>query len=95
MFIDVGFNNFVNASLIININNPGSSPARRLVDRAKEGNYYIDSTQGRKTRSIIVLQKGTGIVVVSSSMAPRTFVNRIESKHKVGCVAGEELVLNS
>jgi regulator of extracellular matrix RemA (YlzA/DUF370 family) len=52
--INIGFGNVVVAERVVTVINPGSSPARRLKDEAKESGRLIDATQGRRTRSIIV-----------------------------------------
>ena len=70
--IHVGFGNIVNAEKIIAIVSPESAPVRRLVSQAKNDGRTIDATQGRKTKSVIVMEwfhrpKMTG----GRSMPPR------------------------
>ena len=52
--VNIGFGNVVVAARIVAVVHPGSSPARRLKDDAKEAGRLVDATQGRRTRSIIV-----------------------------------------
>jgi regulator of extracellular matrix RemA (YlzA/DUF370 family) len=51
--VNIGFGNVVVASRVVAVVHPGSSPARRLKDDAREAGR-LDATQGRRTRSIIV-----------------------------------------
>jgi extracellular matrix regulatory protein A len=52
---------------VVAIVNPTSSPMRRLREDARQGNRLIDATQGRKTRSIIILDSNH--VVLSAIQA--------------------------
>ena len=52
--VNIGFGNVVVASRVVAVVHPGSSPARRLKDDAREDGRLVDATQGRRTRSIIV-----------------------------------------
>jgi hypothetical protein len=56
---------------------------RRLRETAKEARSLLDATQGRKTRSIIVMNTGQ---IVLSAMQVDTLVQRFDSKLKVGTV---------
>jgi hypothetical protein len=53
--LNIGFGNFVVAGRVAAIVNPASSPMRRLREDARADNRLIDASQGRKTRSIIIL----------------------------------------
>jgi hypothetical protein len=52
--LNLGFGNYVVISRVIGIVNPGSSPMRRLREDARQEGRLVDTTQGRKTRSIII-----------------------------------------
>ncbi len=54
-FINVGFNNVINAERVIAVTGAESSPAKRLIIDAKSSGRAIDCTCGRKTRSIIIM----------------------------------------
>ena len=58
--IHIGFGNIVNVEKIIAIVSPDSAPVRRLVSQAKNDGRTIDATQGRRTRSVIVMENDTG-----------------------------------
>lgn len=71
--INVGFGNSLVASKILAVVNPHSSPMKKLKDEAKRGNRLIDVTEGRRTRSIIILDSNH---VVLSSVQPETIMQR-------------------
>ena len=53
-FINVGFNNMVNAERIIAVIASDSAPAKRLILDARDSGRSIDCTCGRKTRCVII-----------------------------------------
>ena len=71
--IHVGFGNIVNAGKIIAIVSPDSAPVRRLVSQAKSDGRAIDATQGRKTKSVIVMENDR---IVLSALLPETIRGR-------------------
>ena len=71
--INVGFGNSVVASRIISVVNPHSSPMKKLKDEAKRSSRLIDVTEGRRTRSIIILDSNH---IVLSSVQPETINQR-------------------
>jgi extracellular matrix regulatory protein A len=71
--INVGFGNSVVASRILAVVNPKSAPIKKLKDEAKENNRLIDVTEGRRTRSIIILDSSH---VILSSVQPETITQR-------------------
>jgi regulator of extracellular matrix RemA (YlzA/DUF370 family) len=71
--INVGFGNTVVANRILAIVKPNSSPMKKLKDEAKSNNLLIDVTEGRRTRSIIILDSNH---VVLSSVQRETLTQR-------------------
>jgi regulator of extracellular matrix RemA (YlzA/DUF370 family) len=71
--INVGFGNSIVASRILAVVNPHSSPMKKLKDEAKRNNRLLDVTEGRRTRSIIILDSNH---VVLSSVQPETIMQR-------------------
>lgn len=53
--INIGFANMVNAARIIAVVSPESNPVKRIIQSGKETNMLIDATQGRKTKSVIMM----------------------------------------
>ncbi|HIE03396.1 MAG TPA: DUF370 domain-containing protein [Candidatus Latescibacteria bacterium] len=79
-FINVGFGNLVAVHRIVAIVSPNSSPIRRLKAIAERDGKLIDASQGRKTRSVIVLDSDH---VVLSAIGPETLLQRLEGKEDV------------
>lgn len=76
MLIHIGFGNIVNTSKIIAIVSPESAPVKRLVQSAKEKGLAIDATQGRKTKSVLVMENSQ---VVLSALLPETIAGRVQA----------------
>lgn len=72
--LNVGFGNSVMAERVIAVVNTGSSPARKLKELAKQEGKLIDVTEGRRTRSILVMDSNH---VVLSSVQPDTINQRM------------------
>lgn len=71
--IHIGFGNIVNTEKIIAIVSPDSAPIKRMVQTAKEAGMAIDATQGRKTKSVLVMENSQ---VVLSALLPETIAGR-------------------
>ena len=82
--LNIGFGNLVHTERIIAIVTPDSAPAKRLVQKAKQEERVVDATQGRKTRSILVMDQST---VVLSALGPDTLAGRF---HEMFGTKGEE-----
>ena len=54
-FIPIGFANLVNTERLIAIVTADSSPARRMIQDARDTGVLIDASGGRKTRSVLVM----------------------------------------
>ena len=73
--ISIGFGNVVASEKIVAIIAPGSSPVRRLKDEARQKGKLVDATQGRRTRSLIVMDSDH---VVLSAIGAETITQRLE-----------------
>lgn len=82
--MNIGFGNLVNTDKIIAIVAPDSAPAKRLAQKARQEERAVDATQGRKTRSVIVMDQGS---VVLSALGPDTLAGRF---HDLAGIKGEE-----
>lgn len=69
----IGLGSYVNTDRVIAIVSPDSSPIKRLVQDAKDSNTVIDSTYGRRTRSVLIMDSGQ---IVLSSLQPETILTR-------------------
>lgn len=54
-FIRIGYGNIANAGRCVAIVQADSSPARRMIQEARERQLLIDASSGRRTRSILVM----------------------------------------
>ena len=72
--LNVGFGNTVMVDRVIAVINTGSSPARKIKELAKKSERLIDVTEGRRTRSIIIMDSNH---VVLSSVQPDTVSQRV------------------
>ena len=73
--INIGFGNQVNSEKVIAVINPDSAPAKRIVQKAKDEETIIDATQGRRTKSILVMEHEK---IVLSALQPDTLGARFE-----------------
>ena len=87
--IHIGFGNIVNTSKIIAIVSPESAPVKRLVQNAKEKGQAIDATQGRKTKSVLVMENSQ---IVLYALLPETIAGRVQSGAGTACAEDEEEV---
>ena len=71
--VSIGFGSFVMTNRIMAIMPPESAPIKRLVSDARAANRLLDSTFGRRTRSVIVTDNGT---IILSAITPETIVLR-------------------
>jgi len=76
--INVGFGNAVLAGRVLAVVNPKSSPMKKLREEAKEQKRLIDVTEGRRTRSIIILDSNH---VLLSSVQPETITLRFMTSY--------------
>ena len=81
--VNLGFGNMVVAKRVLAIVNPNSSPMKRLREEARESGQLIDSTQGRRTRSIIITDSGHVILsaVQTETVAMRYEQSSFEEQH--------------
>ena len=63
-FISVGAGSLVAADRIVSATTPDAAPLKRLIQQAKEEGSAIDLCQGKKCRSVLILDNG--MLVLSS-----------------------------
>lgn len=71
--MNIGFGNVVNTSKVVSIISADSSPARRMIQTAKDQSVLIDATQGRRTKSLILTDSR---YIISSALSPETLMIR-------------------
>ena len=73
--VHIGFGNMVAAERVIAIINPSSAPLRRLREEARDAGLLVDATQGRKTRSVLIMDSKH---LVISAIQPETIASRFD-----------------
>lgn len=74
--INIGFGNVVNSDKVIAVINPDSAPIKRMIQNAKDGGTAIDATQGRRTKSVIIMENQQCIL---SGLQSETLTNRFNN----------------
>ena len=77
VMIGIGFGNSVRLSGVDAVVNPDSAPIKRMIQESRDAGRLVDATQGRKTRSVIVMSSGA---VVLSALQPETISQRANNE---------------
>ena len=75
--LNIGYGNLVVSSRVIAIVVPSAAPMKRLRDEAAKRGKLVDSTQGRRTRSIIIMDDDH---IILSAINPETIASRFASE---------------
>ena len=73
--VNIGYGNAVVAERVVAIISPDSAPMKRFKEEARKAGRLIDGTQGRRTRSILIVDSHH---VVLSALATETVAERLE-----------------
>src|SRR5207248_1442034 len=57
-FLSVGYDNFVVSDRIVAIVGCTSAPIRRLIQESRQSGKLLDATQGRRMRSVLLMDNG-------------------------------------
>lgn len=76
--VNIGFGNLVNSQKVIAVVNPDAAPIKRMIQNAREQQKVIDATQGRRTKSVIIMETDQ---IVLSAMQPDTIARRFAALH--------------
>ena len=71
--LNIGYGNLVSAGRVIAIVSPAAAPMKRLRDEAAKRGKLVDSTQGRRTRSILIMDDDH---VILSAINPEPLASR-------------------
>ena len=74
--LNVGYGNVVMRGRVVAVVSSQSAASRRMRNDAEQRGLLVDATQGRRTRSILVLDSGH---VVMSAVNPETVAARLET----------------
>jgi len=72
--VHVGFGNILAMNRVIAISSPGSAPAKRTIQEARNKSVLIDMTNGRRTKAVVFLDSGH---IVLAALAPETITGRL------------------
>lgn len=86
-FINVGFNNMLNAGRVIALVSSDSSPSKRLIQDAKDSGRAVDCTCGRKTRCVIITDSDH---VILSALQAETVAGRLNGSEDDDCIKDSE-----
>lgn len=75
LLLNAGFGNMVVVDRLIAIITTGSAPARKIKENAKNLGKLLDVTEGRRTRSMLVMDSEH---VILSAVQPDTIKQRIQ-----------------
>ena len=78
--VNIGFGNLISAAHLIAVISPDSAPSKRLVQNARDQEFLIDATHGKKTRSLMIMDSGH---VVLSSFTTETIGSRLGAAEEV------------
>jgi len=67
--IDIGYGNVINAGRIVAVVYAEAAPVKRMLAAAREKNFLVDATCGKKTKSVYVMDSGH--VVLSARAIPQ------------------------
>ena len=76
--VNIGFGNLINSQKVIAVVNPDAAPIKRMIQNAREQQKVIDATQGRRTKSVIIMETEQ---IVLSAMQPDTIARRFAALH--------------
>lgn len=74
--IHVGFGNILAVNKVVAIVSPGAAPIKRLVEQAGGRGMLIDMTNGKKTKTIIIMDSGH---IVLTAIGSKTIASRVEA----------------
>ena len=74
--IHVGFGNILAINKVVAIVSPGSAPIKRLVEHAGGQGMLIDMTNGKRTKTIIIMDSGH---IALTAIGSKTIATRVEA----------------
>jgi len=73
--VNIGYGNAVVAERVVAIISPDSAPMKRFKEEARKAGRLIDGTQGRRTRSILIVDSDH---IILSALQTETVAERLE-----------------
>ena len=78
--VNIGFGNMINASKLVSVISNDSAPTKRIIQESRSGGNLIDATQGRKTRSVLIMDSGH---IILSYLNPEKIAERLLKEDSV------------
>jgi len=73
--LHLGFGNVLAINRVVAIVSPDSAPIKRMVQEGKAKGMYVDMTNGRRTKAVVVLDSGH---IVLAAITPETIASRLK-----------------
>ena len=77
--VHIGFGSIINMNRVLAIIDPDSAPIKRMIQQAREESKLIDTTYGRKTKALIILDSGH---LVTTALEPKTLMKRLTDEQE-------------
>lgn len=71
--VHLGFGNILMLNRVLAMVSPNSAPIKRMISEAKRKGMIIDMTNGRKTKSVLIMDT---MNIVLAAITPETIVSR-------------------
>ena len=84
--VNVGFGNSVVLERVVAIISPNAAPIKRLRDEARDDKKLVDATQGRRTRSVLIMDSNHVVLsaiqteTIAQRFNPNISVSEVDSK---------------
>lgn len=82
--VNIGFGNYVNTQKVTAVVNPDAAPIKRMIQNAREQQKVVDATQGRRTKSVLIMETDQ---IILSAMQPDTIARRFAAS----CITDQEM----
>ena len=73
--INIGYGNYVSMERLLAVVSPDSAPIKRIVQDSREIGMLIDTTYGRKTQAVLIMDTGHAVL---SALPPDAVQARVE-----------------
>ena len=77
--IHLGFSNMAAVNKAVAVISPNSASAKRLIQEARKEGVAIDTTNGRRTKAILIMDSGH---IILAPITPETIASRVIAGRK-------------
>ena len=79
VLVNIGFGSMVAAGRVLSILAPDSAPTKRVIQEAKDRGLLIDASDGRKPKSVLLMDTDH---VILSAVSPETITARVMGREE-------------